>query len=73
MKHNLILIRTLRADNTASPEAEVIAKLCEAVLTVPGLRVKSVEVSDVSDTEVVVRRIREVKAKRKGEALPDIR
>lgn len=67
MKHNLIIIRALRADDKPSPSPELIADLVEGVFRVPGLRVRSVEVLDNVDVGVSVsRRIREVKSPREA-------
>jgi hypothetical protein len=72
MKHNTILIKTIRGDLVPTPAPTLIADLVEAVLRAPGLRVKSVEVADVEREAVVTRRIREVKAARSIEAKPQM-
>lgn len=64
MKSYLLLIRTIMPDSTPSPRPSLIADLVDSVLKVPGMRVASVEVVEISVTETITRRIRKTGAKR---------
>lgn len=58
MKSHLLLIRTIMPDSTPSPRPSLIADLVDSVLKVPGMRVASVEVVEISAAETITRRIR---------------
>lgn len=58
MKQHLLLIRTIMPDSTPSPRPSLIADLVDSVLKVPGMRVASVEVVEISAAETINRRIR---------------
>ncbi len=70
-KYNLITVLTMRADDTTAPTPALLADLIDAVLRVPGLRVKRVEVCDLStEPQATNRRIREATAKRVANNVP---
>lgn len=62
MKTHLLLIRTISPDSTPSPKPSLIADLVDAVLKVPGLRVASVEVNLIAESEAITRRVRNLKS-----------